>query len=69
VARIDYIYDNKSHQLYFNEINTVPGSMAFYLYEPVGVDYITLVQKLIKNANSSAEFAYFNTNILKNKKI
>ncbi len=69
VVRIDYIFDNATNTLYFNEINTIPGSMAFYLYEPFGIDYITLVENLIENAEDIKKFAYFNTQILKDKKI
>ena len=69
VVRIDYIFDKATSTLYFNEINTIPGSMAFYLYEPLGIDYITLVENLIKNAEDIKKFAYFNTQILKDKKI
>lgn len=69
VVRIDYIYDKATNTLYFNEINTIPGSMAFYLYEPLGIDYITLVENLIENAEDIKKFAYFNTQILNDKKI
>lgn len=69
VVRIDYIFDADENKLYFNEINTIPGSMAFYLYEPLGIDYITLVERLIENANDIKKFAYLNTQILNNKKI
>ena len=69
VVRIDYIYDKTTNTLYFNEINTIPGSMAFYLYEPLGIDYITLVENLIENAEDIKKFAYFNTQILKDKEI
>ena len=69
VVRIDYIFDKSTNTLYFNEINTIPGSMAFYLYEPLGIDYITLVENLIENADDVKKFAYFNTNILNGKKI
>ena len=69
VVRIDYILDKATNTLYFNEINTIPGSMAFYLYEPLGIDYITLVENLIENAENIKKFAYFNTQILKDKKI
>ena len=69
VVRIDYIYDKANKMLYFNEINTIPGSMAFYLYELLGIDYITLVENLIENAEDIKKFAYFNTQILKDKKI
>ena len=69
VVRIDYILDKATNVLYFNEINTIPGSMAFYLYEPLGIDYITLVENIIDNAEDIKKFAYFNTQILKDKKI
>ncbi len=69
VVRIDYIFDKATNTLYFNEINTIPGSMAFYLYEPLGIDYITLTENLIENAEDIKKFAYFNTQILKDKKI
>lgn len=68
VVRIDYIYDKANSKLYFNEINTIPGSMAFYLYEDLGIDYITLIEKLIANATKPQKFAYFKTDVL-NKKI
>ncbi len=68
VARIDYIYDKANAKLYFNEINTIPGSMAFYLYEDLGIDYITLIEKLIANATKPQKFSYFKTDVL-NKKI
>ena len=68
VVRIDYIFDLDSNQLYFNEINTIPGSMAFYLYEPMGIDYITLIEKIVKNAEEIKKFTYLDTQILQNKK-
>ena len=69
VVRIDYIFDRKKKRLYFNEVNTVPGSMAFYLYEPVGVDYITLIDKIVENATKPTFQTYFDTEILKCKKL
>jgi D-alanine-D-alanine ligase len=33
VCRIDFIYDTQKEQIYFNEINPIPGSLAFYLWE------------------------------------
>ena len=69
VVRIDYIYDKKSKKLYFNEVNTVPGSMAFYLYEAVGIDYLTLIDKIICNTKECGDYEYFETDILQNKEI
>ena len=46
VVRIDYMLD-KDENLYINEINTIPGSFAFYLWEPLGISYARLIDELI----------------------
>ncbi len=46
VVRIDYMLD-KDENLYINEINTIPGSFAFYLWEPLGINYVRLIDELI----------------------
>lgn len=33
VGRFDFIFDLASKQLYFNELNPIPGSLSFYLWE------------------------------------
>lgn len=50
VARIDFMVDEENGQLYFNEINTIPGSLAFYLWEPLGMEYKELLDRLIQLA-------------------
>lgn len=50
VARIDFIYDNDSNKIYLNEINTIPGSLAYYLFTVIGIEYKDLLDKLIKIA-------------------
>ncbi|MDF2866236.1 MAG: D-alanine--D-alanine ligase [Clostridia bacterium] len=50
VSRIDYIIDNDTNKVYVNEINTIPGSLAFYLWEAKGVSFDILCDKLIKLA-------------------
>lgn len=32
VARVDFMIDGKSGDIYVNEINTIPGSLSFYLW-------------------------------------
>ncbi len=49
VVRIDYMLD-KDDNLYINEINTIPGSFAFYLWEPKGKSYQSLIDELIEIA-------------------
>ena len=50
VIRIDYLYDTINNQLYVNEINTIPGSYSFYLYDKLDISFTELLNKLIKNA-------------------
>ncbi|WP_034447853.1 D-alanine--D-alanine ligase family protein [Butyrivibrio sp. AE2032] len=69
VSRIDFMIDEDTGKLYFNEINTIPGSLAFYLWEPVGVPYKELLDRMIELAlkrmriEGGLTFA-FDTNIL-----
>lgn len=50
VVRIDYLMDDKTKEVYANEINTIPGSLAFYLWEATGVKYRELIDKLVDTA-------------------
>ena len=69
VVRIDFLMDSKTGQFWINEFNTIPGSLAFYLWEPKGVSYTNLLDRLIslalKRQRSNEEITYsFDTNIL-----
>ncbi len=46
VARIDFLMDQAGN-IVINEINTIPGSFSFYLWEPMGYSFETLLDKLI----------------------
>ncbi len=48
LVRIDFLYDVEAEKIYINEINTIPGSLAFYLWEPLGIPYKKLIDKLIQ---------------------
>ena len=50
VSRIDFLLDASDNQIYVNEINTIPGSLAFYLWEASGVDFSELMDLLVKQA-------------------
>lgn len=50
VARVDFLIDKKKKKIYVTEINTIPGSLAFYLWEPVGKNYTELLDELISLA-------------------
>jgi D-alanine-D-alanine ligase len=47
ISRIDFLIDADSGELYFNEINTLPGSFAFYLWS-AAPHYWTLTELLSK---------------------
>ncbi len=47
VARVDFLLDTAgSDRVWVNEINTIPGSLSFYLWEPMGVPYSALIDRL-----------------------
>lgn len=50
VVRIDYLYDKVTEELYLNEINTIPGSMAYYLFADCGLDLMDITDMLIVSA-------------------
>lgn len=50
VSRIDFMLDVDENKVYLNEINTIPGSLAFYLWEAVGVKYPQLLDKMVSLA-------------------
>ena len=69
VVRIDYLMNSKTGEFWINEFNTIPGSLAFYLWEPLGIKYSELLDRLIslalKRQRNREEITYsFDTNIL-----
>lgn len=50
VVRIDYLMDSKTGEVFANEINTIPGSLAFYLWEATGIKYTEMLDKLVEIA-------------------
>ena len=50
VVRIDFLLDSVTGEVYANEINTIPGSLAFYLWEASGIKYPELCDRLIELA-------------------
>ena len=48
VVRIDYMLDGDG--LYINEINIIPGSLAFYLWEPLGISFKEMLDCMIEDA-------------------
>ena len=50
VARVDFLNDRESGELYVNEINTIPGSLSFYLWEASGMNFARLLDRMIELA-------------------
>lgn len=68
-VRIDFLIDNKKKKVYINEVNTIPGSLAFYLWEPAGKNYTELLDELINIGvkdykKKTGKINSFDTNIL-----
>lgn len=69
VSRIDFMIDGDEDKVYLNEINTIPGSLSFYLWEPIGVPYTKLLDRMIdlafkrKREEEAITFS-FDSNIL-----
>lgn len=47
VARIDFIIDEATGEIFVNEINTIPGSLSFYLWEYSEINFDKLIDRLI----------------------
>lgn len=47
VVRVDMIVRPETGEFWVNELNTIPGSMSFYLWEATGVSYKELISRLI----------------------
>lgn len=47
VSRVDVIVDRDTREIYVNEINTIPGSLSFYLWEASGLSFTKLMEQLV----------------------
>ncbi len=71
VSRVDLMLDGDENKLYVNEINTIPGSLSFYLWEPIGIPYTKLLDRMIqlalKRVRDEKTVTYaFDTSVLAN---
>lgn len=49
-ARVDFLVREEAGEIYLNEINTIPGSLAFYLWQEEGMTPSDVVDELIRLA-------------------
>ena len=71
VCRIDFMINGATNQVYVNEINTIPGSLAFYLWKEAGMNFTELMEALVKQAinrqrRREKRITSFDSNILSN---
>lgn len=74
VSRIDFMMDTETGNIWLNEINTIPGSLSFYLWEPIGVKYSELLDRMIslalKREREGESITYtFDSNVLQGVKL
>ena len=74
VIRIDFIIDEDTSKIYVNEVNTIPGSLSFHLWEATNLSYKALINKLIelslkRNREEEKIIYSFDSNILANYSI
>jgi len=72
VARLDFLVNADTKKVYFNEINTIPGSFSFYLWEKSSLTFQQLIEELIEIAIKSHQqkngrVQSYETNLLNEK--
>ena len=69
MSRVDLLLDDEAKALYVNEINTIPGSLAFYLWEASGLGFSDLLDEMVslalkRSREQSALTHSFDVNLL-----
>lgn len=74
VARMDFLVNADTEEVYFNEINTIPGSFSFYLWEESGMNMKELMLHIIEIAvdqhqQKTGRIRSYDTNLLSEKAV
>ncbi len=69
LARLDFLVNPETEEIYFNEINTIPGSFSFYLWQHSGMGFTNLLLKMVdiameENRRKSGRIRSYETNLL-----
>lgn len=72
VARLDFLVNADTLDVYFNEINTIPGSFSFYLWDKSDISFTQLMEELIqigikKHQAKNGRIRSYETNLLSEK--
>ena len=65
IARIDFLYDTKSKEVFANEVNTLPGTLYHHLWKESGIELPELITKLVGYAEEKYEKKKEYTHIFK----
>ncbi len=55
IIRIDFMRDSVNGDIYVNEINAIPGSLSFYLWEATGKKFVDVLDEIINIAVKESE--------------
>lgn len=50
VARVDFLLDEDTNEIYINEINTIPGALSYYLWEATNKPFSKEIDELVELA-------------------
>lgn len=69
IVRIDFLFDENKNTVYLNEINTIPGSLANYMWKTKKLSFSKLLDKLLDYAMQekdlkSKKITNFSSNVL-----
>lgn len=65
VVRIDFLFDEKQDKIFVCEVNSIPGSLAYYFFDDCRVSANSLVLKLVDIAHKNFKrTCYFNTEFI-----
>jgi len=70
IARVDFLFDIRTKEIYANEVNTLPGTIYHHLWKASGIELNDLLTKLIGYAeekySQKKEYTHvFNSDLLK----
>ena len=74
VARLDFLRNADTGEIFFNEINTIPGSFSFYLWEHSGLNFERLLVRLLdlaieRHRLKNGRVRMYETNLLSEKAV
>lgn len=74
LARLDFLVNAETEQIYFNEINTIPGSFSFYLWKESGLTFQNLLFELLdlafeEHSHKNRLIQSYETNLLSTKAV